>query len=187
MADISTTRKFLSLNREALLMAATAAQSADTRVLDQLGVEPDAVPMLKHMKASDLDKLESFPTSLLEVRFNRHNMARLLQRINEEGESTDLVDRAIRGGIRQPQLNNLSGISRREFDQRCKMLGLPPKTPGRVNAFNERQEIQVDGCWKKLKELMGDQPDTLLTRLVETHDETGASIDQIWNLVIEHI
>ena len=187
MAEASIYRKFLSLNREALLMAATAAQSADTRVLGQLGVEPDAVPLLKDMKASDLDKLENFPASLLEVRFNRHNMAQLLQRINDEGESTDLVDRAIRGGIRQPQINQLSGISRREFDQRCKMLGLTPKTPGRVNAFNERQEIQVDGCWKKLKELMGDGSDTLLERLVEAHEETGASIDQIWNLVIEKI
>jgi len=187
MAELSIYRKFMSLNREALLMAAAAAQSADTRVLGQLGVEPDAVPLLKVMKASDLDKLENFPASLLEVRFNRHNMAQLLQRINEEGESTDLVDRAIRGGIRQPQLNQLSGISRREFDQRCKMLGLNPKTPGRVSALTERQEIQVDGCWANLKELMGDHQDTILTRLTETHEETGAPIDQIWNLVIEQI
>ena len=180
-------RKFLSLNREALLMAATAAQSADVRVLEQLGVEPDAVSLLKEMRASDLDKLESFPASLLEVRFNRHNMAQLLQRINDEGANTDLTDRAIRGGIRQPNLNKLNGISRREFDRRCQMLGLPSKTPGRVNALSERKEIEVDGFWKKLTETYSDHSDTILERLVEAHELTGASIDQIWNLVIEQI
>lgn len=185
MADIA--RKFLSLNREAILMAATAAQSADTQVLGQLGVEPEAIPLLKDMKASDLEKLESFPASLLEVRFNRHNITRLLQRISEESESIDMMDRAIKGGIRQSILNRLCGIGRREFDQRCQMLGVPLKTPGRVDSLTERKEIEVDGCWKHMKEDLGEDEETLLTRLIKTHEQTGASIDQIWNLVIEQI
>ncbi len=187
MADANTCRKFLSLNREALLMAATAAQSADTHVLGQLGVEPEAIPLLKDMKASDLEKLESFPASLLEVRFNRHNITRLLQRISDEGHSIDLADRAIKGGIRQPALNQLCGISRREFDQRCEMLGVPLKTPGRVDSLTERKEIEVDGRWKSITEDMGNHEETLLLRLIKTHEDTGTSIDQIWNLVIENI
>ncbi len=187
MADTSTYRKFLSLNREALLMAATAVQSADTRVLEALGVEPDAIPLLKEMRASDLDKLESFPTSLLKVQFNKHNMTQLLRRIKDEGENIKLLDRAIQGGIRHPQINRLTGIGRRSFDERCEMLQLSEKKPGRVSALDERREILVDGCWKKLKESIGDGSDTLLERLIEAHDETGASIDQIWNLVIEEI
>lgn len=101
MAETSIYRKFLSLNREALLMAATAAQSADTRVLGELGVESDAIPLLKDMKASDLDKLEHFPASyrrllFMQIRFRQVDISTLsLEAIQNELDALEAQEKRV--------------------------------------------------------------------------------------------
>ena len=174
-----------ALNREAICVAASAAQRSDFNLLQRLGIDEDCIPLLKSIGIHELDRLRDFQASVVDIHFNSQTLTQLLSHLQRETQQEALVDRAIRLGLRQPMLRALAGISRREFEQRRAMLKMPAGEPGRIESLNERDELRVLYLWMTLKK---DEPQlTDLERLCRVADETALSADRIWNAVMEGI
>lgn len=174
-----------ALNREAICVAASAAQRSDFNLLQRLGIDEDCIPLLKSIGIHELDRLRDFQASVVDIHFNSQTLTQLLSHLQRETQQEALVDRAIRLGLRQPMLRALAGISRREFEQRRAMLKMPPGEPGRIESLNERDELRVLNLWLSLKK---DEPQLNdLERLCRVAEETALSADRIWNAVMEGI
>lgn len=180
----SITKQLYSLNREAVCIAASAAQRSDFHLLQRLGIDEQCIPLLKTIGIHELDRLRDFKASVVDVRFNSSTLSSLLSHLKRETAQEAQVDRAISLGLRQPMLRLLTGISRREFEQRRSMLKLPAGEPGRIESLSEQDELLVLQRWRVLK---SDDAMDDIERLCEIAEETGLSADRIWNSVMEGI
>lgn len=178
-------RLLYALNREAICVAASAAQRSDFNLLQRLGIDETCIPLLKSIGIHELDRLRDFQASIVDIHFNSHTLTQLLSHLQRETLQEALIDRAIRLGLRQPMLRALAGISRREFEQRRAMLKMPAGEPGRIESLNERDELRVLNLWLSLKKNEAHVGD--LERLCRIAEETGLSADRIWNAVMEGI
>lgn len=173
-----------TLNREAVYMLAAAAQRSDYQFLDALGVDEACASLLQMVGIQELDRLQDLPTSVVDLRFNSTTLRRSLVYLQRETAQERLIDRGIRLGLRQPMLRALTGMSRREYDQRRQALRMPAKEPGRVESLSESDEIKVLELWERLSR---DEELSLLERLCIVSERTHLSADRIWNAVMEGV
>lgn len=173
-----------TLNREAVYMLAAAAQRSDYQLLDRLGVDEACASLLQMVGIQELDRLQDLPTSVVDLRFNASALRRSLAYLQRETAQERLIDRGIQLGLRQPMLRQLTGMSRREYDQRRQALRLPAKEPGRVESLSERDEIAVLELWERLA---SDDQISLLERLCIVSERTRLSADRVWNAVMEGV
>ena len=176
-------KQLASLNREALYTAATAAQTSNFALLKKMGVEETCYDLLRSVTLRALDRMTDFPAPLVDVSFNGKALSYFLNHQElEHSEETD-TDRAIRLGIRQPMLNALTGISRRDYDQRKQALGLPPQERGRIESLTESEELDALRQWEQLKNSNLSE----LRKLCSLSESTGIGIDRLWNTIMEGI
>ena len=177
-------KRLYPLNREAVCMLAAAAQRSDYRFLECLGIEDECIPLLRTVGIHELDRLHDIPALVVEVKFNVDALTRTLRYLKRESVQEELIDRAIKLGLRQPMLRALTGISRREYDARRAALKLDPKEPGRIESLSERDEIRVLELWERLSE---DSELSDLERLCLVAEQTSLSADRVWNAVMEGV
>jgi hypothetical protein len=169
------------INQQFLLAAADALRSQDAFLIDQLGlssIDESTANQLRHVSVDRLACLNNFRGALLDVRLNTQNLRMFLGFANDKVCEDDQVNNAIRAGIRQPMLEELKGIGRREFSARRERMGLPEHTRGRIEVLNEADELLILRTWNKLDEF-----DDLLERYLELHRLTGISLDQAYTTV----
>ncbi len=177
------TKQLATLNREALYTAATAAQTSNYALLKKMGVDEACYDMLRSITLRALDRMRDFPAPLVDVSFNSKALSNFLNhQVKEHTEESD-TDRSIRLGIRQPMLAKLTGISRRDYDQRKQALGLPPQERGRIESLTEAEELDALRQWEQMKESRIGE----LCKLCTLSESTGIGIDRLWNAIMEGI
>jgi hypothetical protein len=176
--------RLATLNREAVCVAAAAAQRGDNALLHKLGIDRLCVPMLKGININALERLHSFNSLVVDIRFNAGALERMLNYLHDEIQLEDRIDRAIRLGIRQGQLRDLTGVTRREYEQRRAALGLSGNGPGRSGGLQESEELDVLRQWQSLKT---DTSIDDLEKLCRIAENTGITVDRIWLTVMEGV
>jgi Protein of unknown function (DUF2857) len=158
------------INSAAILAAANALRSNDMELIHQLGLETLDKPTaekIKQLTADHLICLNSFKGSLLKTRIDPKQFQLFLDFAKNKTDDEDLVDKAIQAGLRQPALEELKGISRREYSIRRERLNLPEARAGRPEVLSEEDELMVLRAWNKL-ESVGDPLERLLTVFEQT-------------------
>lgn len=173
-----------TLNREAVCVAAAAAQRGDNALLTKLGIDHLCVPLLKNININALERLHGFSNLVVDVSFNSAALQRMLNHLQKETQLEGRIDRAIRLGIRQEQLRRLTGVTRREYEQRRAAMGLPGTGPGRSGGLQESDELEVLKLWGMHRE-DGNLDD--LERLCRVAEATGITVDRIWLVVMEGV
>lgn len=178
---MSANRHLTFINQQILLAAADALRSQDAYLLSQLGlnsIDPNTAEQLRRVSADRIACLNDFRGSLLDVRLNTQNLRMFLGFANDKVSEDDQINAAIRAGMRQPMLEEIKGIGRREFASRREKMGLPEHTRGRIEVLNEEDELLVLRTWEKLKSV-----DDLLERYLKLHELTGISLDQAYTTI----
>ena len=171
----------LLINQQILLAAADALRSQDALLLSQLGlaaIDQITADQLRRVSVDRLACLNDFRGLLLDVRLNTQNLQMFLGFANGKVSEDDQINAAIQAGLRQPMLEELKGIGRREFANRREHLGLPEHARGRIEVLNEEDELTVLRTWKKL-EAISDQ----LDRYLQLYQHTGISLDQAYTTI----
>lgn len=171
------------INTQVILAAADALRQEDMHLLKQLGLErldEDVATRLKEVSADKLSCLSNFKGSLFQMKVDTKALRHFLDLANERVSEDELVNRAIKAGLRQPMLEELKGTSRREFASRRSRMQLPDHTRGRIEALNEEDELSVLRTWRQL-----DFMEDYLERLVALHEKTGISLDQAYSTIKE--
>lgn len=165
----------MDLNRSFLMALTGAARNGDIPFLERVGVPVDIVPRLKNLTVDELDFASRYRGTLMSVSVDIEAMQLCLQSATTKSSDEKLIDQAIQLGMRQPTLVKLTGISRREFDKRCVILGIDSKPRGRIAALSEHDEIAVYTAYQELKT----KHTKTLPLLIEISQQTGASLDQV--------
>ncbi|WP_191968664.1 STY4526/YPO1902 family pathogenicity island replication protein [Cellvibrio sp. KY-GH-1] len=167
-----------SLNHQALLAVAEALRNGDSQLLNQLGlgaIDQSVASQLKALSADRIACLPNFKGSLFQLRIDPHTLRLYLGFADSKVTEDDLVNRAIRAGLRQPMLEELKGISRRDFAARRSRMSLPEHSRGRIEVLSEEEELTVLRAWEKLRDI--EDP---LERLIALHQETDIALDQAY-------
>ena len=175
---------FSSINQQALIVAAEALRSDDVSTLSELGLDDltEALAMkLKQLTLQEITCTGEFRAPIARVSIDRRNIELFINYAAGKTAEDALVSKAIKGGIRQSQLETLKGTSRREYDERRKRLGLQEHTKGRIEQLNEEDEFLVIREWEKLKDILDP-----LSKLVELHERTQIRIDSAWVALNQH-
>jgi hypothetical protein len=171
----------LFINQQILLAAADALRSQDTHLLSHLGlstIDSITADQLRSVSVDRLACLNHFRGSLLDVRLNTQNLRMFLGFANDKVSEDDQINAAIRAGMRQPMLEELKGITRREFAGRREHMGLPEHTRGRIEVLSEEDELLVLRTWKTLESIADP-----LDRYLETYRLTNISLDQAYTTI----
>ncbi|WP_331351199.1 STY4526/YPO1902 family pathogenicity island replication protein [Cellvibrio sp. UBA7671] len=166
------------INQQILLAAADALRTQDAHLINQLGlgsIDETTANQLKQVSADRLACLSNFRGTLLDVRLNAQNLRIFLGFANDKVGEDDLINKAIRAGMRQTMLEELKGIGRREFSSRRERMGLPEHTRGRIEVLGESDELKVLKVWGKLTHISDP-----LERYLALHSETGIGLDQAY-------
>lgn len=169
------------INQQYLLAAADALRNQDAFLIAQLGlanIDQITAEKLKSVSIDRLSCLTNFRGTLLDVHVNVHNLAMFLGFANGKIVEDDLITQAIRAGMRQPMLEELKGIGRREFTARRSRMGLPDHTRGRIEMLNEEQELLVLKTWNQLAGITDP-----LERYLALHSATGIELDQAYTTI----
>lgn len=175
---------FFNLNQQALVLAAEALRNDDASLLDQLGlgdIEESTFAKLRSINISALSCTREFRGQLLHVKFDARQLGLFLNMASSKSEEDELINRSIKAGLRQPMLEELKGISRRDYANRRMRMGLPDHSKGRIENLNEEDELIVLQVWRDLKDI--EDP---LERYLALFDHTQVSLDRAWLVIKEH-
>ncbi len=166
------------INQAAILAAANALRSNDIELIHQLGLETLDKPTAEKIKLITADHLiciNSFKGSLLKMLVDPKQIKLFLDFAKNKTEDEDLVDKAILAGLRQPALEELKAISRREYSIRRERLGLPEAKAGRPETLTEANELMVLRAWNQLNNVADP-----LERLLAVYEQTRISLDSAY-------
>lgn len=173
-----STNVFGVLNQQAIILAVKALQHDDETLLNQFGLtelESDLACQLKELSIDHLNCTNSFRGSLLQLKFDPRQLKLFINMAIEKTREDDQINRAIRAGLRQPMLEEIKGVSRREFATRRQRMGLPEHTKGRIENLGEDDELLVLRAWARLNTIADP-----LTKYLALFDETNISLDRAW-------
>ena len=168
-----------TLSREAILTAVKAAKAGDAELLSLMGLDDgETIANLRALSLESLMMGESFPGAIVDLRFNEDSLNLYIKHVTREGSREQLINEAIRLGIRQQMLEQLTGIGRREFEQRRQVLGAPRLSRGRVKHLSSAREEAVFDAWQAL-----DEHDDVLFKCVAISKRLGIRLDQVWGSI----
>lgn len=177
----TTPRDIRVLNQQALLLAVEALRNNDQHLLNQLGLEhadEALAKQLRDLNASNFTCVQDFRGTLVQVKFDTRQLKLFVDLASTKTSEDDQINDGIRAGLRQPMLEELKGITRREYTARRMRMGLPEHSKGRIENLSEDDEIKVLRTWKTLESL--DDP---LERWLKLHEITGIQLDRAWLVI----
>lgn len=169
------------INQQYLLAAADALRTQDTLLIEQLGlsmIDEFTAAQLKGVNVDRLSCLGNFRGMFLDVRLNPNVLRMFLGFANDKVCEDDQIARAIRAGMRQPMLEELKGLGRREFSARRERMGLPDHNRGRIESLGEERELLVLRTWATLSHITDP-----LERYLALFEITGINLDQAYTTI----
>ena len=169
------------LGQLVLLAAADAFRNMDQRLIEELGLgglDNETVAKIKSITTDKIAYLPVFKGSLGHLKIDPNGLRLFLGLADIKVTEDELINAAIRGGMRLYMLETLKGISRRDYEARMKRMNMPEFPRGRLGALTEEQELLVVRTWQKLEHIR----DPLL-RYVTLHEQTGVCLAQSFSLL----
>lgn len=172
------------LNKAALELAILAIQEDSPDTITMLGLndmDDESLTTLSMLNVHQLSFAEDFRGQLVDVRLSPRGLNLYLDMAIRKQRDRDIENQAIRAGMRQFMMQRLTGMSRREYESRLKLLGLPGHDRGRIELLTDEEEALVFSEWKKLCP----EPDSKyeLEQFCKLFDETGISLDRAYQSV----
>ncbi|ODS23548.1 hypothetical protein AB835_08015 [Candidatus Endobugula sertula] len=177
------TNAIQKVNKDALELAILAVREDNQEVIEMLGladVDNESLNALSRLDVHQLSFAEDFRGQLVDVRLHSRGLGLYLDMAVRKQREQDTENRAIRAGMRQFMLNKLTGMSRREYESRLKLLDLPSHERGRIELLDDDQEAKVFSVWKRL---LNEKTSSELERYCRLHDETGIELDRAYQSI----
>jgi len=185
---MSTTKKINhaigKLNKAALELAILAIQEDSPDTIAMLGLndmDDTSLTTLSMLNVHQLSFSEDFRGQLVDARLSPRGLNLYLDMAIRKQRDRDIENQAIRAGMRQFMMQRLTGMNRREYESRLKLLGLPGHDRGRIELLTDDEEALVFSEWKKLCP----EPNSSygLEQFCQLFEETGISLDRAYQSV----
>ena len=155
-------------NRLILSWLATAHDCA----INDISADMELVWQLRHQSSESLGIENRRPLATIDNEVLRQ----VVKLMCEHGRDERQIDESLRLGARHALLEAFTGMSRGQFRERLKTLGMVPKPRGRIELLSEKEEAEVQRCWGRLRGYQRRE----LGKLCAVSACTGLTLDRIW-------
>lgn len=183
-----TERDFRCANLTADIMKFIMSAVADREFesLERLGITKTTILKLNSISSGALHIFAREIAAPFSITLDDKKLSQFLDRVIKDDIRSQLVDRAILLGIRQPALARIIGISRRDFDSRRAILGIPEIPPGRIQHLEERDsELLYRTIEKHVPKNENGVFLLSLEAICTVSEKSGYRIAQIWSETID--
>lgn len=142
--------------------------------LTAMGINQKLIDQLRNLPLDAFHRLRSFPSLIADITIDERRLSMLINYATEETSRDRRVDELIRMGASQTMMEEIAAISREDFRERRKRIGVEVRL-GRPSSLNELEEEQVNEA------LRAHQNDDLIEMYYRIGLETGLSLGQVWN------
>lgn len=173
--------KEADLTTAVLLYAMRCLAEGDQQALRAMNFGPKELEALKGMNLSDLYRADALRVHCLKIGLDRAVFWPMLEHLQRQRESEDLQRAMIVADAPLEMMQQLFGLSSREYTRWRRLLTLAPSV-GRPSEPSEEETHKLWYAWEDRQQLRGEN---LLTPAdyLSLQQETGIGLRAIWLLV----
>jgi hypothetical protein len=173
--------KEADLTTAVLLYAMRCLAEGDQQALRAMNFGPKELEALKDMNLSDLYRADALRVHCLKIGLDRAVFWPMLEHLQRQRETEDLQRTMIVADAPLEMMQQLFGLSSREYTRWRRLLTLAPSV-GRPSEPNEEDTHKLWYAWEDRKQARGDNPLVASDYLV-LQQETDIGLRAIWLLV----
>jgi hypothetical protein len=173
--------KEADLTTAVLLYAMRCSAEGDQQALRAMNFGPKELEALKDMNLSDLYRADALRVHCLKIGLDRAVFWPMLEHLQRQRETEDLQRTMIVADAPLEMMQQLFGLSSREYTRWRRLLTLAPSV-GRPSEPNEEDTHKLWYAWEDRKQARGDNPLVASDYLV-LQQETDIGLRAIWLLV----
>lgn len=173
--------KEADLTTAVLLYAMRCLAEGDQQALRAMNFGPKELEALKEMNLSDLYRADALRVHCLKIGLDRAVFWPMLEHLQRQRETEDLQRTMIVADAPLEMMQQLFGLSSREYTRWRRLLTLAPSV-GRPSEPSEEDTHKLWYAWEDRKKIRGDNPLIAPDYLV-LQQETGIGLRATWLLV----
>lgn len=173
--------KEADLTTAVLLYAMRCLAEGDQQALRAMNFGPKELEALKDMSLSDLYRADALRVHCLKIGLDRAVFWPMLEHLQRQRESEDLQRTMIVADAPLEMMQQLFGLSSREYTRWRRLLTLAPSV-GRPSEPSEEDTHKLWYAWENRQQVRGGDPLTPADYLA-LQQATGVSLRAIWLLV----
>lgn len=149
-----------------------------SEVLMTLGVKQNDIELLRNITVETKQRMRTFPSPIVDISLNSSRLAMMVEYAAKETSNDQKIDELVRMGASQPMLEEIAAVSREEFRERRKRIGIDARI-GRPQSLTDREMGLVNDS------ISVHQGNDLVEMYYRVGLETGLPLSQIWAYVRE--
>lgn len=173
--------KEADLTTAVLLYAMRCLAEGDQQALRAMNFGPKELEALKDMNLSDLYRADALRVHCLEIGLDRAVFWPMLEHLQRQRETEDLQRTMIVADAPLEMMQQLFGLSSREYTRWRRLLTLAPSV-GRPSEPSEEDTHKLWYAWEDRKQARGDNP-LVASDYLALQQETDIGLRAIWLLV----
>ncbi|MCY4264616.1 MAG: DUF2857 domain-containing protein [Gammaproteobacteria bacterium] len=178
---LNKSNKEADLTTAVLLYAMRCLAEGDQQALRAMNFGPKELEALKEVSLSDLYRADALRTHCLKIDLDRTVFWPMLEHLKCQREAEDLQRTMIVADAPLEMMQQLFGLSSREYTRWRRLLTLAPSV-GRPSEPGEEDTHRLWHAWLEARKLRGDGTLTAADYLA-LNQETGIALRAIWLLV----
>ncbi len=144
---------------------------------NDLGIDQDLAAMLGSLSMQEYAELVERAGAFINVEVDEASLSDVIEDIVSNRGTRHLEDFFILHHASTKMMNELFGMTSREFSNRRSVLGLYGKDQHRPRKLDEKTEEFIWKCWKNHEDI------EYRERLLMVSEETGESLREIWSVI----
>ena len=173
--------KEADLTTAVLLYAMRCLSEGDQQALRAMNFGPKELEALKDMNLSDLYRADALRVHCLKIGLDRAVFWPMLEHLQRQRETEDLQRTMIVADAPLEMMQQLFGLSSREYTRWRRLLTLAPSV-GRPSEPSEEDTHKLWYAWENRKQARGDNP-LVASDYLALQQETDIGLRAIWLLV----
>ncbi|NKB65240.1 MAG: DUF2857 family protein [Gammaproteobacteria bacterium] len=173
--------KEADLTTAVLLYAMRCLVEGDQQALRAMNFGPKELEALKGMNLSDLYRVDALRVHCLKIGLDRAVFWPMLEHLQRQRETEDLQRTMIVADAPLEMMQQLFGLSSREYTRWRRLLTLVPSV-GRPSEPSEEETHALWYAWEDRKQDRGDNP-LIATDYLALQQETDIGLRAIWLLL----
>jgi hypothetical protein len=173
--------KEADLTTAVLLYAMRCLAEGDQQALRAMNFGPKELEALKDMNLSDLYRADALRVHCLKIGLDRAVFWPMLEHLQRQRETEDLQRTMIVADAPLEMMQQLFGLSSREYTRWRRLLTLAPSV-GRPSEPSEEDTHKLWYAWEDRKQVRGDNP-LIASDYLALQQKTDIGLRAIWLLV----
>jgi len=176
-----TNNLYFDINRATIELIVRAYRDGNHEELKQLGIPVGIAKSLAEMRTGTYVALLNFRGAIIDFKSNVKRLGLLIEHMEQQNERDHKINELLQLGASQPMLSQIAAIDRKEYQKRCKLLGINSSScRGKPRNLSDDECIRVMNTVQETGKASIEDP---LLRWILLGRGTGIPLNLIWRFL----